>query len=117
MIDCLLELPSGFVKDIRYGLGLMKEFNPIILTIEQQTKHKAIWIGYEDTNNADSECFNLQLSDFDEMRRVCNRVTERTKKVARITKKSLTYNHIASLLGNKKNHYQPTMMTLVKCCE
>jgi hypothetical protein len=102
VIDCLLELPSGFVKDIRYGLGLMKDFNPIISAIEEQTKHKAIWIGRDDTNNAASECFYLQLSDFDEMRRVCNRVTERTRKVARITKKTLTYNHIASLLGNKQ---------------
>jgi hypothetical protein len=102
VIDCLQRLPSGFIKDLSYGLGLMKEFKPIILAIEEQTKHKAIWIGCEDKNNTDSECFYLQLSDFDEMRRVCNRVTERARKVARITKKSLTYNHIASLLGNKQ---------------
>lgn len=36
------------------------------------------------------------------MRRCCNRITERTRKVARITKAAATYNHIAYQLGTEQ---------------
>lgn len=99
VIECLQILPAGFIKDIRYGLGLTKEYRAIISAIEEHTKFQCLLINKEKTGDTDYECFNLNLYDYDEMRRACNRITERTRKVARITKAAATYNHIAYQLG------------------
>lgn len=100
--DCLQRLPSGFIKDIRYGLGLKKEYRAIISAIEEQTEHKCIAIGGEKTGDTDYGYFHLNFNDFDEMRRSCNRITERARKVARITKEVTAYNYIACYLGNNQ---------------
>lgn len=97
--ECLQLLPAGFIKDIRYGLGLTKEYRAIISAIEEHTEYQCLLINKEKTGDTDYECFNLNLYDYDEMRRACNRITERARKVARITKAATTYNHIAYQLG------------------
>lgn len=102
VVDCLQLLPIGFIKDLRYGLGLTKEYRQIIQSIEEQTKHKAVVIGKDITFNTNHDYFHLNLNDFDEMRRICNRIIERARKAARITKSAATYNHIAFLLGNEQ---------------
>jgi len=40
------------------------------------------------------------------MRKVCNRVTERARKAARITKETITYNHLALRLGKEQKTIQ-----------
>ena len=102
VVSCLEYLPSGFVKDIRYGLGLTKDYRFIISAIEEQTQHRAIVIGDEETQNTDDGYFYLNLNDFDEMRRDCNRITERARKAARISKTAVTYNRVAYMLGNEQ---------------
>lgn len=99
VFECLQLLPAGFVKDIRYGLGLTKEYKAIISSIEEHAKHQCLVIGKEKTGDTEYEYFHLNLNDYDEMRRACNRITERARKVARITKIAVTYNHIAYRLG------------------
>ena len=93
------QLPAGFIKDIRYGLGLKKEYRSIISAAEEHTKHQSLSIGDEKTGDMDYECFHLNFHDYDEMRRSCNRITERARKAARITKAAATYNQIAYKLG------------------
>lgn len=97
--ELLQLLPAGFVKDIRYGLGLTKEYRAIISTIEEHTSHQCLVIGGEETGDRDYGGFHLNLHDYDEMRRSCNRITERARKAARVTKSTATYNHIAYRLG------------------
>lgn len=99
VVECLKILPAGFIKDIRYGLGLTKEYRAIISAIEEHTEFQCLLINKKKTGDTDYECFNLNLYDYDEMRRACNRITERTRKVARITKAAATYNYIAYQLG------------------
>lgn len=100
--ECLQLLPAGFIKDIRYGLGLKKEYRTIISAIEEHTESQCLLINKEKTGDTDYECFNLNFYDYDEMRRACNRITERTRKVARITKTTAAYNYIAHRLGNEQ---------------
>ncbi len=100
--ECLQFLPAGFIKDIRYGLGLTKEYRAIISAIEEHTDHQCLLINMAETGDTDYECFVLNLNDYDEMRRACNRITERARKVARITKATAAYNYIAHRLGNEQ---------------
>lgn len=99
VVELLQLLPLGFIKDIRYGLGLTKEYHPIISAIEEHTKHNCLAIDDKKTGDSDYECFYLNFNDYDEMRRCCNRITDRARKVARIMKAAATYNHVAYRLG------------------
>jgi len=102
VVALLQLLPAGFIKDIRYGLGLTKEYHPIISAIEEHTKHHCLAIDERKTGDRDCECFYLNFNDYDEMRRCCNRITARARKVAQITKAAATYNHIAYRLGTEQ---------------
>ncbi|PCI51627.1 MAG: hypothetical protein COB45_14205 [Gammaproteobacteria bacterium] len=103
VVDCLQLLPSGFVKDLRYGLGLIKDYRFIISAIEEQTKLKNICIGKEETgNDSGLESFYLNVDGFDEMRRNCDRITRRARQAAQITKTAAIYNQLAYHLGNEQ---------------
>ena len=103
VVNCLQLLPSGFVKDLRYGLGLIKDYRFIITAIEEQTKFKSVWIGKEETgNDSELDFLRLNFNDFDEMRRNCDRITRRARKAAQITKTAAIYNHLAYHLGNEQ---------------
>jgi len=102
VVGRLNNLPTGFVKDIRYGLGVIREYRFIIEAIEKQTKHKQIVIGKKDTYNTDDGYFYLNLNDFDEMRRECDRITDRARRASRLTKEAIMYNRLAYRLGNEQ---------------
>jgi hypothetical protein len=103
VVNCLQLLPSGFVKDIRYGLGLTKDYRFIISAIEEQTKFKSVWIGKEETgDDSELDFFHLNFNDFDEMRRNCDRITRRARQAAQITKTAAIYNQLAYRLGNEQ---------------
>lgn len=100
--ECLQLLPAGFIKDIRYGLGLRKEYRTIISAVEEQTERECLSISVNKTRDTNNECFHLNFNDYDEMRRACDRITERARKAARITKAAASYNHIAHRLGKEQ---------------
>ncbi|HGY1465483.1 TPA: Shedu immune nuclease family protein [Klebsiella aerogenes] len=102
VIDCLQRLPTGFIKDMRYGLGLIKDYRFIISAIEEQTPYKKIVIGEEDIQGNDEDYYYLNLYDFEKMRRDCDRIADRARTTARIIKTTITYNYLANLLGNEK---------------
>lgn len=100
VVACLeMHLPTGFVKDIRYGLGLTKDYRFIIAAIEQFTDLRKIVISKDVTNEEkDFDFFNLNIDDFNGMRRECDRITNRCRKVAQTTKSRVMYNHLANWL-------------------
>lgn len=103
VVNCLQLLPSGFIKDLRYGLGLIKDYRFIISAIEEQTDFNQIWIGQEKTGwDFNRDLFNLNASDFDEMRRNCDRITRRARQAAQATKTATIYNLLAYRLGNEQ---------------
>ena len=103
VVNCLQLLPAGFVKDIRYGLGLIKDYRFIISAIEEQSNFNQIWIGQEKTGwDFNRDLFNLNMNDFDEMRRNCDCITRRARQVAQIMKTAAIYNQLADRLGNEQ---------------
>lgn len=103
VVNCLQLLPSGFIKDLRYGLGLIKDYRFIISAIEDQTDFNQIWIGQGKTGwDFNRDLFNLNVDDFDEMRRNCDRITRRARQAAQITKTAAIYNKLAYHLGNEQ---------------
>ncbi|MGC0793468.1 Shedu immune nuclease family protein [Pantoea agglomerans] len=100
VVACLeMHLPAGFVKDIRYGLGLTRDYRFIIGAIEKLTDSREIYINNKDTKeDADYDFFNLNIHDLNSMRRECDRITNRCRKVAQITKTRVMYNHFANWL-------------------
>lgn len=103
VVDCLQQLPSGFVKDLRYGLGLIKDYRFVISAIEEQTNFKNVCIGKEKTgDDCEFDFFHLNVDDFDEMRRNCDRITRRARQAAQITKTAAIYNQLAYHLGNEQ---------------
>ncbi|WP_368900332.1 Shedu immune nuclease family protein [Mixta calida] len=101
VITCLENLPAGWVRDIRYGLGFTKDYRFIISAIENLTQHKKIIIGTGTTGNSSSDHFYLNIDDFHAMRRNCDRITRRSRQVAQKTKNIIMYNYIADKLGCK----------------
>lgn len=99
VVELLERLPAGFIKDIRYGLGLTKEYRAIICAVEDLTEYHYFTIGNEKTGDMDCGGFHLNWFDYDEMRRTCNRITIRARHTARIMKVNATYNYIAYRLG------------------
>lgn len=99
VVELLERLPPGFIKDIRYGLGLTKEYRAIIYAVEDLTAYHYFTIGNEKTGDMDCGGFHLNWHDYDEMRRTCNRITVRARRAALITKTAATYNYIAYRLG------------------
>ncbi|EPI2168738.1 Shedu immune nuclease family protein [Vibrio alginolyticus] len=102
VIDGLELLPSGFVKDIRYGLGLKKELRFIIDAVEEFTDNSILVICTEEDTGDQDDCFFLNWYDYDEMRKVCNRLTNRARKAAKLTKTASMYNHLAFRLGREQ---------------
>jgi hypothetical protein len=103
VVSCLQLLTSGFVKDLRYGLGLTKDYRFIISAIEEQTNFKSVCIGKEETgDDSEFDFFHLNVNDFDEMRRNCDRITRRARQAAQITKTAAIYNQLAYHLGNEQ---------------
>ena len=98
----LLEgLPSCFVKDYDYGLGLMSTYRCIVDAVEQLTNCTEILISSEDLIVAQEEgtTFHISARDFDEVRKSINRTMSISQVAARSVKNGTVYNFFASKLG------------------
>lgn len=96
--DLLEALPSGFVKDFSYGLGLVKDYKPIIDAIEEipQIKHLVISQGNETA--VAEEFYTLNSHHFDTLRRGMNRIASRQQSDALQDKRILAHNSLLSAL-------------------
>ncbi len=71
----LEELPSGFVKDFAYGLGLQKDYRFIIDAIEQIPQIKHLIISRKNKTGISEEFYTLSFKEYDAIRRGINRIT------------------------------------------
>ena len=100
--DLLEEVPSGFLKDYNYGLGLAQDYRFIIYTLEELSSCTELVISKEVTTGpTKTEQFNLALQDYDEMRRSIDRNTARARRAAIAVKTTYTYNFVADKLDIK----------------
>lgn len=110
--DLLENLPSGFIKDYDYGLGLQKDYRFIIHAIEEIeginelviSKNKTVWKEIEKNTisrltvvgktyiNQDNHYYHLSYNDYDTIRKSINRITYALQSEARIDKSIFAYN-------------------------
>ena len=93
-------LPPGFTKDIRFGLGLAKQYWPIVEAVERLSDCTAIVISHERRTGIDEEtgAFGIAFSDFDSMRKALNRIARHGQNAARALKETTAYNTLAERL-------------------
>jgi hypothetical protein len=104
VLAILEELPSGFVKDFNFGLGLQKDYRFIVDAVEELSTCGEIMIADGVSTGVDADAstiFCLATRDFDNARRSINRTTTRAQQAARSVKSAETYNLFSQSLGRE----------------
>lgn len=104
VVGVLEYLPTGFIKDYNYGLGLLKDLNPIIHTLEgigctELVIGKGLKTTFE--TNKGGSYLNLGFNNFEDIRKEANRITKHAQAVGRNAKSVAVNNNLSSLLGEK----------------
>ena len=97
VLELLEELPSGFVKDYEYGLGLLKDYRFIINEIEEMPEVKHLVISKNHETNVANDIYTLSYSEFEAVRKGINRISSGHQAESRVEKSIFSYN---SLLNN-----------------
>lgn len=98
--EMILEvLPSGFIKDYAYGLGLLKDCNRLVRLIEDHTPCDEISFSNTHHFGADEKVFRLSLSRFDSIWSELQRINNRGNRAAARVKDTFVHNSLAHTLG------------------
>jgi hypothetical protein len=95
----LEELPSGFVKDFAYGLGLQKDYRFIIDAIEQIPQIKHLVISKKNKTGISEEFYTLSFKEYDAIRRGINRITDKQQAEGATDKWILAHNSLLTSLA------------------
>lgn len=98
VIYLLEELPSGFIKDYEYGLGLLKDYRFIISAIEEVPNIKFLVISKKNKNNIKNDIFTLNYSEFEIIRKSTNRISRIYQNKSIVEKSIFSYNSILNKL-------------------
>ena len=98
----LEDLPSGFVKDFAYGLGLVKDYRFIIDAIKQIPQIKHLVISCEKETGISEDFYTLSFNHYDSIRRAVNRIRSRQQVEGLKDKKILAHNSLLTVLDPKK---------------
>lgn len=104
ILGLLEELPSGFVKDYEYGLGLLKDYRFIIFSIEEIPEVRHLVISKKHETQVEGVIYTLSFSDFEALRKGINRISSDNQSKSRIEKSIFSYN---SLLSNLDSSVYP----------
>lgn len=110
VLEFLEELPSTFIKDFSYGLGLAKPYRFIVDAVLELSNCTDIVIA---DNNATGPCqfesafFYISKSDFEQARRSMNSIGDLAQKAVRAVRSAAAYNIFAARLGVTKK--EPTV--------
>lgn len=99
--DLLGQLPSGFMRDFAYGLGLVKDYRFIIEAIEEIPQIKHLVISWENETGISEEFYTLSFKDYDSIRRGINRITSRQQNDGVKDKWILAHNSLLTSLDPK----------------
>lgn len=109
VMDLLEALPSGFVKDYDFGLGLLKEYRFIVDTVEELSDCTEIVIdrdAFTGIDKQDSTIFTISYKDFEGARKSVNQIADRARAAARSVKTATIYNLLAARIGEKEKLLQ-----------
>lgn len=96
VLELLDDLPSGFVKDYNYGLGLAKDYRFIIHAIEEIKNIKHLVISKNESTGVIDDTFMLHYSEFEGIRKGINRIATNHQSLGRVEKDIFSYNSILS---------------------
>ncbi|MBK9027680.1 MAG: DUF4263 domain-containing protein [Propionivibrio sp.] len=98
--DIFLGLPAGFVKDYAFGLGLKKEYKPLIDTVEKLPGVDTLVIDKDsDELVRDGSRFILPFDVFDATRRALDRIATKYRSEALQDKRDLAHNTLLHKLA------------------
>lgn len=96
------ELPSGFIKDPNYGLGLLKDFRFILESIEDTLDVKSIVITKNAESKINHDSYILNFKDYDALRKAINRTHKQALSISKLDKEILSHNSLLSNLDIEK---------------
>lgn len=101
ILEILDGLPSGFIKNYKFGLGFQKDYRFIVDAIESISNCSEIRISAKVNTqiSSDKTVFCISSSDYDEIRRLINRVRSHAQTAVREVRYSSTYNILAQRIG------------------
>lgn len=98
----LEELPSGFVKDFAYGLGLQKDYRFIIDAVEKIPQVKHLVLSQENGTGVSGEFYTLNFKEYDAIRKGINRITTKQQGEGAIDKRVLAHYSLLTSLDAQK---------------
>ena len=101
VVAFLERLPSGFVSDYDYGLGLTQRYRFIVNTVEELSDCTEIVISPFSRTEVDEEkkIFHLSLEDFNTIRKSIDSTIDHSQSAARSVNYAATRNVLAERLG------------------
>ncbi|HJX85572.1 MAG TPA: Shedu immune nuclease family protein [Candidatus Angelobacter sp.] len=96
------ELPSGFVKDFVFGLGLQKDYRFIIDSVERIPQVKHLVLSQENETGVSGEFYTLNFEEYDAIRRGINRITTKQQSDGATDKRILAHNSLLTSLDAQK---------------
>lgn len=96
--DLLRGLPTGFITAFEYGLGVEKEYLPILEAVRRVRGVTCLVLTHSHKTGPDESLFYLTYDDYDDVRRAIHRVTQHYRAEARIDRKILAHNEILTTL-------------------
>jgi len=94
----LERLPTGFIKDYQYGLGLLKELDPIIHTVSRIPDIKHLVISNKEGTKIDKDLYCLAYEEFESLRLVLNRVISHHQKESRQERLIIAHNTLLTAI-------------------
>lgn len=81
VMDILEGLPSGFIKDYDYGMGLLRDYRFIVHEVEEIAATKRILISkrLETSISKEGDSFTIKYAHFNQMRKGLNTITRRAQ--------------------------------------
>lgn len=90
--DLLASLPTGFVKDPEYGLGLLKELAPLVDAVEAIPGVERLVLSRRRPSTIAGDTYRLAFSEFEDLRLALGRTQRQAMREARIDKRVLIHN-------------------------
>ncbi|MAI62039.1 MAG: hypothetical protein CBB87_06055 [Micavibrio sp. TMED27] len=105
VIDLLENLPSCFVKDYDYGLGLRKDYR-FIVDILEDLNIQTLVISKKDSTSIDEKgtICTIKYSDFEQIRKTIDRITREARQVSSEVKKISAHNVLAFFLEDETKY-------------
>lgn len=98
----LAELPGGFIRDPGFGLGIDKEFMPILDAVRRLKGVRSLVLREDGPTGPDGARYCMTYDDYDDLRRAMHRTTARYRAEARADRTILAHNKILTALDPQR---------------